>query len=292
MSVTNLNDMSAQVRQFWSDVFVPELQESDLMINLVNRDYEGEIGPGGNEVKVTQWLDATGEIATIGVDDDTFNPEKLTESQISIKADKIFSASFQFTSMAQLQSQLEAADSPIRASLLAGVRKQMNDYLYGLFSVANSTNSVTDFNASQVSALRKYAGQKKWKKDGNWYLMADPSYHADLLNAATLTSGDHVDDRPTVAGQIGTRRFGFNIFEDNSEGLLGRIGALGGTDTEDIALAFHRDAVHFVMQSEAEFSIADLTANKQRGFVIKVDVIGGGKAGHDHANLHKAVFNT
>lgn len=292
MSVTNINDLTDQVRVNWSDMFVDELQESNLLVNLLNRDYDGEIGPGGNEVKVTQWLDANGEIATIGVDDDSFNPEKMSEQIISIKADKIFSASFSFTSMAQLQTQLEAADSPIRNALLNGVKKQMNSYLYKLFLCTNNAGTVTDFNASQVSSLRKFAGQKKWKKDGNWYLMADPSYHSDLLNAATLTSSDNVDDRPTIAGEIGTKRFGFNIFEDNSDGLLEVISTLGGTDVEDVALAFHKDALHFVMQSEATFSIADKTANNQRGFVIKVDVIGGAKAGHDHADLHKAVFNT
>lgn len=291
MSVTGYNDVANQVRQFWSDMFVDELREDSLIVNLVNRDYEGEIGPGGNEVKVTQWLDAQGETATIGTDDDTFNPEKLASSQISIKADKIFSASFEFTSMAQLQSQLEAADSPIRSALLQGVKEQMNNYIYSLFSAANNTSGVSDFNASQVSALRVYAGQKKWKKDGQWYLLADPTYYGDMLNATTLTSSDHIDDRPTIAGQIGTRRFGYNIFEDNSAGLLQLISKAGGAASADCALAMHRDAVHFVMQSQAEFAIADLTANKQRGYVIKVDVIGGGKAGHDHANLHKVVYN-
>ena len=293
MAETNINDLSAQVKVAWSDMFVQELKEDDLIVSLVNRDYDGTITPGGNEVKVTQWLDAEGEISTIGVDDDFFSPEKLAETQIAIKADKIFSASFQFTSMAQLQTQLAMADSPIRMALLNGVKKQMNSYIYDLFACTNNAGTVTDFNASQVSSLRKYAGQKKWKKDGQWYLMVDPSYHSDLLSAVTLTSSDNVDDRPTVAGQIGTRRFGFNIFEDNSDGLTALIASkLAGTDSEDIALAFHRDAVHFVMQQEAQFEVASLTANKQRGYVIKVDVVGGGKAGHDHADLHKAVFNT
>lgn len=291
MSVTGYNDVINQVRQFWSDMFVEELREDDLILNLVNRDYEGEIGMGGNEVKVTQWLDANGETATIGTDDDFFSPEKLSSSQINIKADKIFSASFEFTSMAQLQSQLEAADSPIRSALIQGVKKQMNNYIYSLFAGTNNTSGVTDFNASQLSALRVFAGQQKWKKDGNWYLLADPVYHGDLLNAQTLTSSDNIDDRPVVSGQIGTRRFGFNIFEDNSDGLLQIIAAAGGAGSTDCALAMHRDAVHFVMQKQAEFSIADLTANKQRGYVIKVDVVGGGKAGHDHAALHKVVYN-
>jgi len=292
MSVTKITDVSEQVKSFWSDMFVEELQESDLLVNLLSREYEGEIGPGGNEVKVNQWKDAEGEVSTIGVDDDIFNPEKLGESQIIIKADKIFSASFQFTSMAQLQSQLATADSAIRMSLLAGVRKQMNNYLYNQFSLVNNIGSVTDFNASQVSSLRKFAGQNKWKKDGNWFLTSDPSYYADLLNATTLTSADYVADQPTIAGQLGSKRFGFNIFEDNSDGLLGLIGNMSGTDSEDIALAFHKEAVHFVMQQQAEFEVASLTANKQRGYVIKVDLIGGAKPGHDHDVLHKAVFNT
>lgn len=292
MSTTTIGDLEAQVKEYWSDIFVPELKESDLLVNLISRDYEGEIKEGGDQVKVTQWQDAKGEIHTVGVDDGTFNPEKMKANQIFIKADKIFSASFEFTSIAQLQSQLTSADSAIRTALLNGVKKQMNNYLYSLVAPASAKGTVTDFNASEISSLRKFAGQKKWSKDGEWYILPDSSYYSDLLNAQTLTSSDNVNDRPTVAGEIGTKRFGFNIFEDNSDGLLTVIDAVGGTDTEDVALAFHKQFLHLALQTEASFEVASLTGNKQRGFVIKVDIVGGAKAGHDFEDLHQVVFNT
>lgn len=291
MVQTTINDLSDQVKEYWSDMFMQELRSTNMMIDLCNRDYEGEIKEGGNQVKVTQWNAAVGETAVIGTDDETFTPEKATASQVAITADRIFSASFDFTTTAQLQTQLASAESEMRNALLHGVSTQVNNFLYGLFSAAAPASAVTDYNAAELAANRKFAGQKKWNKDGEWYNMVDPSYYIDILNATTMSSTDYVEDRPLVAGQLGTKRYGFNIFEDNSEGLLSLIAKAGGAATEDISLAFHRNAIHFVSQMQPTFEVASLTSSYKRGFVIKVDLIGGGAQGHNHADLHRVTYN-
>jgi hypothetical protein len=177
--------------------------------------------------------------------------------------------------------------------LKEAIDKQINTYLYSLISGTNYAGTVTDFNASQISALRKYAGQKKWRKDGNWWILADSSYHSDLLSSQTLVSSDYAaGEQPVVAGQIVNKRYGFGILEDNSDGLLDLIGTLSGTDSEDVALAFHRDFMHLVLQTEVMFKLSDLHAMKKRGYLLTAEIVGGAAKGHDHDNLHKIVFNT
>lgn len=281
MAVTKVADVSDQVQEFWAPMFMDELRESLMLGALVNRDYEGEIKMEGDTVYVSQINAPSGSLRTVGVDADTFDSEKLSTSRIAIEANKRATASYEFSDLVQIQSQIGAKDSDIRAGLLYAAEKQINDYLYGLVSPSTSApdhviNSVTDFNAAQLVALRKLAGQAKWMRNKPWYCLVDPSYNADLLSAQTLTSSDYVPDAPVVGGQIANQRFGFNILEDNSK-------------VTDTALAFHPDFMHLVMQSQPRFKVSDLHSNKQFGFVISVDMIFGAKLGIDGANKHITV---
>ena len=293
MSATKLADVSAQIKEFWSDLFVDELKESSLAVNLFSRDYAGEIKQGGNVVKVSQLVRPTGSTKTIGQTGyDVYDTEKLVMQQIQIKADKIFEAGLEVESIVDLQSQIGQQDSKIRTAMREAIEIQINNFVYSLFSCSNKAGTVTDFNASQISALRKYAGQKKWRKDGQWYLLADCSYHTDLLNSQTLVNADYSGgEAPMIAGQIVKRRFGFNIIEDNSDGLLSLINKCGGSAAEDMALAAHRDAIHLVLQGDVDFKLSDLHASKKRGYLLTAEIIGGGAQGHDHNDLHKAVYN-
>ena len=294
MSATKITDVQDQVKDYWSDLMLDELKQDSIVVNLLSKDYQGEILQGGDTVKVSQIVRPTGATKTIGSGDyDTYSTEKFKLSQIDIKADKIFEAGFEFDSLVELQSQLGSQDSKIRNALKEAIDIQINNYIFSQVSGTNNTGSVTDFNASQISALRKIAGQRKWAKDGEWYCLADSSYHSDMLNAQTLTSQDYIaGEMPVIGGQIANRRFGFNILEDNSDGLLDLIATVSGTDTEDCAIGFHRDFMHLVLAPTIEFKLSDLHASKKRGFLLTAEIIGGVKQGHDHDALHQVVFNT
>lgn len=293
MSTTMLADVNNQIQTFWSAMFEKELKEKTILPSLVSKKYEGEIKAGGNTVRVSQINRPSAQIKTVGSGHETFSTSLLSTQYISISADKVISAAFEFDDLVQLQSQLGAQDSAIRQALLESVEIQLNNFLYSKVAPSTSApdhtvDSVTDFNAAQINNLRKLASQAKWSQDGGWWLLTDPSYYSDILNAQTLVSADYVPDAPTVGGKVAMQRFGFNILEDNSAGMAD----VSPTNaTSDLALAFHPDFLHLVMGAP-EFKVSDLHSNKQFGYVVSVKMICGAALGNDGDVKHIAVYNT
>ena len=282
MSSTLLSDVTNQVEKFWSPIFMKELRQSLLLGSLVSKDYNGQIKNLGDTVYVSQINSPVGELRTAGTDAESFNSETMSTTRVAIQANKRAVASFEIEDLVMLQSQIGAQDSEIRASLMYAVEKQINDYLKTLVAPSTSApdhliNSVTDLNAAQLSAVRLLAAQAKWAKEKGWYGLIDPSYYSDILNASTLTSSDYTGgDAPIVAGQVANKRFGFNLFEDNSLNT-------------DRALFCHPDFMHLVLQQEARFKISDLHSNGKFMFRISVDVIFGAALGISGANKHIVV---
>jgi len=296
MSVTLLADVQNQVQAFWSPVFMDQLKENTLLPSLVNKAYQGEIKAYGDRVRVSQVNRPTAQRRTVGSNHEVFQTQTLSTSNIDIVADQVISAGYEFDDLAQLQSQIGQQDSKIRQGLMEAVEIELNKYLYSLVlpssaSPAHRLSGVTDFNASQVNNVRKLASQAKWAKDGGWWLLADPSYMTDLLNAQTLTSADFVGgESPVIGGQMARQRFGFNMLEDNS--LSATVKPSFITGSEDMALAFHPDFMHLVMQAMPEIKVSDLHSNKQFGYVISIRLIVGAKAGIDGANKCVAIYNS
>lgn len=290
MAVTNIGDVSAQIQKFWAPMFTKELREDLLLGGLINREYQGDLQRQGDTVKVSQINAPSGNLLTVGTDADTFSTEQLSTTQIEIVANKRAVAAYEFEDLVMLQSQIDAQDSELRASLMHAMNKQINNHLYSLVAPSSSSpdhvlNSVSDFNAAQVAAVRKLAAQARWGKEKGWWILADPSYYGDMLDDATLSSADFgAQDAPVIGGQLARQRFGFNILEDNSDGILDIDSA--NSATEDVALIFHPDFMHLVMQSEVQVKISDLHAQKKFGFVMSVDVVFGAKLGIDGDNKH------
>lgn len=284
MSQTNINDVRDQVQEFWSFIFMDEVKEDTLLPGLVDKTYDGELKKLGDTVKVTQIDRPVATRKTLGsVGSDTFQTKKLTTQQIDIVADQRISAAYEFEDLVMLQSQLGAKDSSIRKGLLEAVEIELNNYLYSLIAPSAATpdhilESTASIGAGTITTLRQLAAQAKWNKMKSWYFMADPVYYKNILDDTTLTSADFVQDGPVVGGQKSLKRYGYNIFEDNSDGLLA---SDGPAITEKVGLAFHPDFLHLVMQTTPTFKLSDLHSNKQFGFVLSVDFIAGAKLGID-----------
>lgn len=273
MSVTQYSaaDIQEMIVKAWSDVFMQELREDLLLGALVNKDYSGQISALGDKVEVSQVNAPDGQLLTVGTDADSFATESLSSSSIEVVANKRAVAAYEFEDTVKLMTQLGQKDSEIRQALIFAISKQINNYLYTLFVPSTSApdhtiNSVTDFNAAQLSAARLLAAQAKWDKTKGWYALLDPSYYSDILNATTLTSADYVPDAPVVSGQVAMKRFGFNILEDNSRAT-------------DEAYLFHPDFMHMVMKTQPQFKVSDLHSNKKFGYVLSVDMIFGARLG-------------
>ena len=297
MTVTDTTAVANQIQTFWSDMFMQEFRETHLLPTLVNKEYEGQISSeGGNTVRVSQIVAATGENRTVGVDADSFSSEDLVTKYVDIIANKRAVASFKFNDLAWLQSQIGKKDSEVRSALLHGVGAQINNYLYSLVVPSESAPdhlipSITDMNATQLSAVRVLAGQAKWMRNKPWYGLLDPSFYGDVMDDTTLSSSDHTDDKPMVGGQIAQPRYGFNLLEDNTDGLISHL-PTGTAAAADKSIFFHPDFLHLVMQTQPRFKVSDLHANEKFGFVISVDVVYGGKMGIDGDEKVIQVYNS
>lgn len=296
MTATLIQDVQNQVQKFWAPMFEDQLKEQTLLPSLVSKKYQGEIKKGGDRVRVSQVNRPTAQIRDIGVNSDSFDSSLLSTQYIDITANKRFVASFEFEDLVEIQSQIGDQNSKIRQALVEAMEIKLNDYLYSLVAASSSApdhilNGVTDFNAAQLNSVRKLAAQAKWSKTDGWYLLVDPSYMTDVLSATTLVSSDYgASDAPVIGGQMALKRFGFNILEDNSAGLVTYGGTLGSA-TEDFALAFHPDFLHLVM-GQPEFKISDLHSNKRFGYVISVNMWGGAALGNDGNKKHIQIYNT
>lgn len=274
MADTTLAEVAGQIQKYWSPLFMKELRESLLLGALVNKDYQGQIQRQGDTVRVSQINALNGQLLTVGVNADSFDSEAISTSYVDIVADKRAVASYTFQDLVELQSQISQQNPEVMNALNYAIGKKINDYLYSLVVPSSSspdhtTTGVSDFNASVLAAQRVLAAQAKWRMEPGWYCLLDPQYYGDVMNAMTLTSSDYgATDAPVISGQVALKRYGFNVFEDNSR-------------SADYALLFHPDFMHLVMQSSVQVKISDLHALGQFGVKMSVDVVFGAKMGID-----------
>lgn len=285
MSVTTLAEVANQIQKYWSPLFTKQLRESLLLGGLVDKKYQGAIARQGDTVRVSQVNAPNGQLLTIGVDADSFATESVSTSYVDIKADKRAVAAVQFQDVVELQSQIGQNNPEVMESLRYALAKQINDYLYSLVSPSTSSpdhsiSGISDFNATQLAAVRTLAAQAKWPDMPGWYGLLDPQYYGDMLNATTMVSSDYgASDAPLIGGKVALKRYGFNLIEDNSR-------------SADQGLFFHPDFMHMVTQSEVQVKISDLHSQQKFGVVMSIDMIFGAKLGINGNVKHIEVYNS
>lgn len=288
--MNTLADYQNQIQTFWSPVFVKTLREKSLLPGLVSKDYDGEIKKGGDTVTVTQILDSDADIididktATNG-SASTFQTSKLETSKISIVANKRIVKAFEFEDLVDIQSLIEGKSPEVMEKMQNAISRKLNRYLRSLFAPSSSSpdhviNSVSAFSSTTLKTLRANAGAAKWPEEDPWYLLLDPTYHSDPIDDSKLASMDYgAGDQPLVQGRFATKRAGFTILEDNS------------MDSKT-GLAFHKDAVHLVLQRAPTVKISDLHSNKQFGYLVSIDMIFGAQTGFNHELLCQTIQST
>jgi len=295
MTTTAIADVTNQIQKFWSPIFADKLRTGTLLPSLVSKEYEGSIANQGDTVYVSAIDTITANRKTVGVGDyDSYSSNKLTMTRVSVAADTIIEAGVKIESLVALQSQVGAQDSKIRAAMFYALEVEVNNFLYSKVAASASApdhviNGITDMNAAQLGATRVLASQAHWGA-AERYFLCDPIYYQDLLNAATLTGSDYgAADAPVVGGRFGMKRFGFNIFEDDSAGIA----QVSPTDlTTDLGLAFIPDWLLFVMQQGVTFKLSDLHATEKRGYLLTAELLCGAALGIEGSKKHIQIYNT
>lgn len=275
MASTNLGDVQYQVEKYWAPVAMKQLRESLLLGSMVNKDYQGSLKRGGDTVRVYQVNAPTASTTTIGTtNSNVFTPSAVSTSYVDIVANKHVTAAYEIADEVELMSLLSQDNPEVIQSLVFSVEKAVNTALYTAMVPSSAApdhllNSITDMNNSQLLAIRQLAAAAKWDTMKGWYGLIDPSYYSDVLAAQTLVSSDFgAADAPVISGKLGLRRYGFQIFEDNSLAT-------------DVGYFFHPDAVHLVMAKELAIKVSDLHPTGKHGYMLSVDLIFGTALGID-----------
>jgi hypothetical protein len=292
MAETNLGAVTNAIQTFWSPIFMDALAQTNILFNLCNRDYEGQISEGGGDtVKVNAINTPVGERLTIdGVGGArTFTPETMGTKSVSVKADQRLVTSFDFEDLISIQSIIDPVGNrsiEVRTAMMQAISNQLNAYLYSLVAptpVTGFTYSTANMSAATVAEQREKAATLHWTYNKPWYALLSPAYYTDLLLDSTFGNADFgAQDAPVVGGQFGLRRFGWNLFEDNT--------GAGLANTPDTnGLFFHPDFLYLVSQMGPRFKISDKHAQGEFAYVMSVDWIVGAKLGIDGAAKHLVV---
>lgn len=261
--VTALNNL---IPEIWSPNIYQELRNNLLLGEVFNRDYEGEIANMGDTVRVNQIVAPEGEILTD--DRQTFSSEQMVVNQVLVIADKRASASFEFTNLAQLQSQSFERDA--QEALVYAIRKKMEEDMLSILIPSSASPDHTiapaaasDFAAVDVATCRTLMSLQKIPKT-NRYLILDPQYYGDLITKQTIASRDYVPAGSPVTntGIISEPLYGFSIAEHD---ILGA----------DVGYAIHRTAATLVMQQGVRIQISNLHSNKKYGYLLSADLVYG-----------------
>lgn len=282
MANTDLDNVTSAIQTFWSPLFMDELRQTNLLYNVINKDYSGDLKEMGDTVKVNQINAPTGQRLTIdgaGVGR-TFTPETMSLSSVSVTADQRLVASYDFHDLVAIQSMIDPVGSraaEVRAAMVQAISNQLNTYLYSLVAPTTTIPSIASMTAATVALARETAAIAKWSYAKPWYSLLAPQYYSDLLVDTTITSADfNGGEAPTVSGQIGLKRYGFNIFEDNTQ----TAGATAG------GLFFHPDFMYMVTQQEPRFKISDKHSSHEFAYVMSIDWVMGAKLGIQGAAKH------
>jgi hypothetical protein len=285
MGLTGYNDVQDQMQKFWSPLSASQLVQSNPYLNVVNRNYEGQLSRKGDTVYVNVINPMTAEVRTAGVDADTFDTQKVQMTRTAIKADKLFSVAVELEDLVQLQSLLDSGDMKLRESMTQALADKISAYLYG-FRKTTLTDGVTvdsgvaTLSKTEFRGARVFGGKKKWPKDGNWFAFLDPEYWGDISVDSTLASVDFVGETPIAAQSSFRKLLDFNTTEDNS------LGSKQG-------FFMHREWLYYVQQTAPTWKISDLHATKKNGVLLSCQIVGGAaKNQYAGDDLHYLVYNS
>lgn len=290
-SATLLAQVQKQIQMYWSYLFMDQLHARLLLPSLVNKQYSGEIKPGGNTVRVTQFHTPKSEILQISTDPSLhqafrFQATPLQTSNVDVVADKRIVASFKIEDLVDLQSQIGQADSELTKVMFRSVNEQLNEFLYGYVNPEASSpdciiNSTSAFTSDILKQVRVLAGKLKWSIDDQLFGLMTSDYWGDFITDTKLANTEYHADDVIIQGKGFRKRMGFFCTEDNSipTSLYG----------DKFALFFEPSWLLSVMQKAPTVKISDLHPNQEFGYVVSLDMIVGAKLGIDGGLRHIVV---
>ena len=208
-SETSTNAYSVFIPEIWSQKLNNMLTKECVMLQCVNRNWEGEIKNQGDKVKIIQPADVT--ISTLGTDTLEYKELAPTSTDLVIDQKKFFA--FKINDVAQVQSNTDIMEAHLRNAKKA-IEEVQDAYLLSLHSNVTTANTVgsesSAISLDKTTIYSKFVDLALRLKNSDavsagvrpWVVL-NPTSESYLLQSSEFISAHNVADKTLREGAIG-----------------------------------------------------------------------------------------
>lgn len=235
MSGKTTNNYSAFIPEIWSQKLNNMLAKNCVMLQCVNRNYEGEIKNQGDSVKIITPADVT--ISTVDTSAIVYNELAPTEMDLIIDQKKFFA--FKINDVAQAQANQNIMEAHLQNAKKA-IEQVQDSFLLGQHAYVDAANIVGGTTAVALNKSTIYSSfvdlaltlknsnavsnnQKPW-------VVINPTIESYLLQSTEFIGAHNVADETLREGAIG-RIAGMDVLvSTNLSAVDGKFYVLAGTN--------------------------------------------------------------
>ena len=252
-SGTTTNGYSAFIPEIWSQKLNNMLSKECVMLQCVNRNYEGEIKNQGDTVKII--TPASVSISSLGTGNITYSELEPTSTDLVIDQKKFFA--FKINDVAQVQSNTDIMVAHLENAKNA-IEEVQDAYLLGMHSNVPEANTVGSDSAavelSKTTIYEQFVKLALCLKNSNAvsaakrpWVVINPTIESYLLQSTEFIGAHNVADETLREGAIG-RIAGMDVLvSTNLTEVDGKYYVLAGTN----------DAITFASQLAKIESLRD-----------------------------------
>lgn len=249
----NTNAYSAFIPQIWSQKLNTMLEKNCVMMQCVNRNYEGDIKNQGDKVKIITPADVT--ISSVGTENISYSELSPTSQDLVIDQKKYFA--FKINDVAQAQANQSIMEAHL-ANAKKAIEEVQDSYLLSMHTDIDASNTVgseedaitldkSTIYAKFVELALKLKNADALTGDKKPWVVINPTIEAYLLQSTEFISAHNVADKTLREGSIG-RIAGMDVLvSTNLTSTSGLFYVLAGTN----------DAITFASQLSKVESLRD-----------------------------------
>ena len=230
------NSYSAFIPEIWSQKLNNMLEKDCVMLQCVNRNWEGEIKNQGDKVKIITPAEVT--ISTLGSENITYSELEPTSQELVIDQKKFFA--FKINDVAQVQANTDIMEAHLKNARKA-IEEVQDAYLLSQHANVDSANIVgtdeTPITLDKTTIYTQFvklalclknsdavtAGSRPW-------VVINPTVESYLLQSSEFIGAHNVADETLREGGIG-RIAGMDVLvSTNLDAVSGKYYVLAGTN--------------------------------------------------------------
>lgn len=247
------NAYQAFIPTVWSQKLNTMLEKNCVMMQCVNRNYEGEIKNQGDKVKIITPANVT--ISTVGTNNISYSELSPSSTELTIDQKKYFA--FKINDVAQAQANQDIMVAHLEGAKHA-IEEVQDSFLLGMHSEVEAANTVgsessaitldkTTIYSKFVELALKLKNSNAVTTNKNPWVVINPTIESYLLQSTEFINAHNVADETIREGAIG-RIAGMDVLvSTNLTSTSGLFYVLAGTN----------DAITFASQLAKIESLRD-----------------------------------